>query len=200
MSTSIQMVGAGFAHTVAPLGTALTERQLADPLADGRRADPLLRRRQGRAFAPPTAPPTWPCRSSRPGKSLRFALLPEGQDPDDLIRAAGRDAMAAVIAAARPLVDLLWSRETAAGVFDTPERRAALEARLRDIARGIDDESVRRHYVQAFAERVAAFFPRARAAASAQWRAARRGRGRAGAAAPSPPRPPPRRRSRSPTA
>ena len=95
----------------------------------------------------------------QPGKSLRFALLPEGQDPDDLIRSAGREAMAEVIAAARPLVDLIWSRETETGVFDTPERRAALEARLREIARAIADESVRRHYSQALTERLAAFFP-----------------------------------------
>jgi DNA primase len=67
--------------------------------------------------------------------------------------------MAAVIGAARPLVDMLWTRETEAGVFDTPERRAALEAKLREIARSIGDESVRRHYIQAFAERVLAFFP-----------------------------------------
>jgi DNA primase len=95
----------------------------------------------------------------KPGKSIRFALLPGGQDPDDLIRSAGRDAMAAVIAAARPLVEMIWARETEAHVFDTPERRAALEARLRDVARNIAEETVRRHYVQAFAERVEAFFP-----------------------------------------
>ena len=65
-----------------------------------------------------------------PGKSLRFALLPEGQDPDDLIRSGGTEAMAGVIAAARPLVDMIWVRETESGVFDTPERRAALETRL----------------------------------------------------------------------
>ena len=100
-----------------------------------------------------------------PGKSLRFALLPAGQDPDDLIRSGGADAMAAVIAAARPLVDMIWTRETEAGVFDTPERRAALESKLREIARAIGDESVRRHYGQAFAERIAAFFPGRRAAA-----------------------------------
>jgi DNA primase len=152
------MVSAGFAHTVAPLGTALTERQLQilwrmadEPILcfDGDKAGI---RAAGRAadLALPLI---------QPGKSLRFALLPEGQDPDDLIRAAGRDAMAEIIAAARPLVDLLWSRETEEGVFDTPERRAALEARLREVARAIGDESVRRHYLQAFGERVQAFFP-----------------------------------------
>jgi DNA primase len=112
-----------------------------------------------------------------PGKSLRFALLPAGQDPDDLIRSGGTEAMAAVIAAARPLVDMIWGRETDAGVFDTPERRAALEQRLREIARAIGDESVRRHYSQAFAERIAAFFP---APVKQEWRGANRKRDRDG--------------------
>ena len=144
------MVGAGFAHTVAPLGTALTERQLEilwrmadEPILcfDGDNAGMRAAYRAVDLALP----------LLEPGKSLRFALLPDGQDPDDLIRSAGEDAMAAIIAAARPLVEMIWVRETDAGVFDTPERRAALEARLREIAKSIGDESVRRHYVQAFA-------------------------------------------------
>ena len=154
----VQMVGAGFTHTVAPLGTALTERQLQilwrmadEPILcfDGDKAGIRAAERAGDLALPLLLP----------GKSLRFALLPAGQDPDDLIRAGGKEAMAAVLAAARPLVDMLWARETEAGVFDTPERRAALESKLREIARAIADEGVRRHYLQAFAERVAAFFP-----------------------------------------
>ncbi len=174
----VRMVSAGFAHTVAPLGTALTERQLQilwrmadEPILcfDGDKAGI---RAAGRAadLALPLL---------QPGKSLRFALLPEGQDPDDLIRSAGRDAMAEVIAAARPLVDLLWSRETEDGVFDTPERRAALEARLREVARAIGDESVRRHYLQAFDERVAAFFPEPERPGR-DWRGKRSARGGGG--------------------
>ena len=154
----VQMVGAGYTHTVAPLGTALTERQLQilwrmadEPILcfDGDKAGVRAAWRAADLALPLLLP----------GKSLRFALLPAGQDPDDLIRDGGKDAMAAVIHAARPLVDMLWTRETEAGVFDTPERRAALEAKLREIARSIGDESVRRHYIQAFAERVLAFFP-----------------------------------------
>jgi DNA primase len=154
----IQMVAAGFGHTVAPLGTALTERQLEIlwRMAD----EPILCfDGDGAGLRAATRVADLALPLLQPGKSVRFALLPGGQDPDDLIRASGRDAMQAVIAAARPLVDMVWTRETEAGVFDTPERRAALEARLRDIARTIQDESVRRHYQQAFVERVAAFFP-----------------------------------------
>jgi DNA primase len=172
----IQMVGAGFLQTVAPLGTALTERQLQilwrmadEPILcfDGDSAGVRAAHRAVDLALP----------LLEPGKSLRFALLPEKQDPDDLIRASGAEAMGQVIAAARPLVDMIWGRETGAGVFDTPERRAALEARLREIARAIGDESVRRHYGQAFAERVAAFFPPPQRA-SGEWRAANRRGGR----------------------
>ncbi|HZP20998.1 MAG TPA: DNA primase [Bauldia sp.] len=153
----IQMVAAGFPHTVAPLGTALTERQMQIlwRMAD----EPILcfdGDNAGRRAAYRAAELALPL--LEPGRSLRFALLPEGQDPDDLVRAGGHDAVAAVLAGARPLVELLWMRETEAGVFDTPERRAALEARLRELARAIADESVRRHYLQAFTERVAGFF------------------------------------------
>jgi DNA primase len=155
---AIRMAGAGFTHTVAPLGTALTERQLQllwamtdEPVLcfDGDAAGVRAAGRAAELAMPMIVP----------GKSLRFAGLHEGQDPDDLIRARGADAIHAVIAASRPLVDLVWARETEGGVFDTPERRAALEARLREVARGFADDSVRRHYAQAFAERLDAFFP-----------------------------------------
>ena len=92
----------------------------------------------------------------QPGKSLRFALLPEGQDPDDLYRSGGREAIAEVLAGARPLGEMLWSRETEAASFDTPERRAAFEARVHEVVRSIGDESVRKYYAQDFAARLRA--------------------------------------------
>jgi DNA primase len=93
----------------------------------------------------------------KPGKSLKFALLPEGQDPDDLVRAAGREALADVINAARPLAAMLWARETEGHSFDTPERRAALEARLNEVNNGIADETVRRYYREDFRARLSQF-------------------------------------------
>ena len=143
----IAMVTAGYEATVAPLGTALTEDQLAllwkmtdEPIMcfDG---DAAGRRAAYRAIdlALPLI---------RPGKSLRFASLPLGHDPDDLIRSAGPGAIADVLALARPLADVLWARETESGRFDTPERRAGLEARINEIANTIANESVRRYYRQ----------------------------------------------------
>ncbi|GLR87893.1 DNA primase [Bradyrhizobium iriomotense] len=149
----IAMVTAGFAGAVAPLGTALTESQLAllwkmadEPILcfDGDKAGQKAAYRAADLALPFLAP----------GKSLRFALLPEGQDPDDLVRSGGRGAVEEVIAAARPLADVIWSRELEAGSFVTPERRAALEARINELSNGIRDEVVRRYYRQDLAQRL----------------------------------------------
>ena len=66
--------------------------------------------------------------------------------------------MAEVIAAARPLAQMLWTRETEGHSFDTPERRAALEARINEVTTGIGDDSVRKYYRQEFHARLAQFF------------------------------------------
>jgi DNA primase len=153
----IAMVTAGFPATVAPLGTALTEDQLAllwkmadEPVLcfDGDGAGLRAAYRAVELAMPRLLP----------GKSLKFALLPNGQDPDDLARSGGRDAIADVIAAARPLAGMLWSRETEGHTFDTPERRAALEARINAVTAAIGDESVRRYYRQDFNARLSQFF------------------------------------------
>ena len=99
----IAMVTSGFAGSVAPLGTALTENQLALlwKMAD----EPILcfdGDRAGQKAAWRAADLALPL--LKPGKSLRFALLPEGQDPDDLARSGGRAAIEEVISAARGLV------------------------------------------------------------------------------------------------
>src|ERR1700692_3217180 len=149
----IAMVGAGFAASVAPLGTALTENQLA---LLWKMADEAILcfggSKAGQKAAWRAADLALP--HLKPGKSLRFALLPEGQDPDDLARSGGRVAIEEVISAARGLVDVIWSREIEGGSFATPERRAALEARIGALTNTIGDEGVRRYYRQDLAERL----------------------------------------------
>src|SRR6266566_7967396 len=149
----IAMVGAGFPASVAPLGTALTENQLAllwkmadEPILcfDGDKAGQKAAWRAADLALPHLLP----------GKSLRFALLPEGQDPDDLARSGGRGAIEEVISAARGLADVIWSREVEGGSFTTPERRAALEKRIGELTNGIRDEVLRRYYRQDLAERL----------------------------------------------
>jgi DNA primase len=102
-----------------------------------------------------------------PGRSLGFALLPEGEDPDDLVRSGGREAIAQLLARALPLADLIWVRETENKIFATPERRAGLERRLSEIASEIRDEALRRYFQAAFKERLFQFFRRGGYRASA---------------------------------
>ena len=154
----ISLSVAGFPHAVAPLGTALTEDQLTllwrlaeEPILcfDGDKA--------GQRAAYRALDVALPNLTS--GRSLRFAMLPEGQDPDDLARAGGSAAVERVLASARPLVDVLWARELEAGPLDTPERRAALERRLRESLALIRDETLKRYYREEVESRLSGLSP-----------------------------------------
>ncbi|MEQ9057115.1 MAG: DNA primase [Roseovarius confluentis] len=141
----IALSEAGFTSTVAPLGTAVTEDQLQllwrihdEPIIalDGDTAGLRAAMRVVDLALP----------LIEAGKSLRFCLMPEGLDPDDLIRAQGAGAMQKHLDASIPLVQLLWRRETEGKSFDSPERKAALDRSLRDAIKQVRDPSLRRHY------------------------------------------------------
>ncbi len=155
----IALCRAGFVQSVAPLGTALTDDQIQ--LAWRVTPEPLL------CFDGDDAGLKAAYRSIdralpvlKPGHSLKFALLPAGLDPDDLIREKGAVAMAAVLDQAVPLIELLWQRETGDGNYETPERKAELEQRLERVAGEIADAKVQNFYRQALRERLYQFFGR----------------------------------------
>ncbi len=144
---------AGFDNAVAPLGTALTESQLRllwrmspEPILcfDGDKAGLKAAYRAIDLALPMLAP----------GQSVRFALLPDGQDPDDLIKAQGRGAFERVLEDALPLINLLWRREAETDNWETPEQRALLERRIMQAAAIITDQKVRHHYEAALADRL----------------------------------------------
>jgi len=148
---------AGFAHAVAPLGTAITAEQLQlmwrahpEPIItlDGDTAGIRAAMRLIDVALP----------LLEPGKSLRFVIMPEGLDPDDLIKSAGPSAMQDLLDNARPMVDLLWQRETEGQVFDSPERKALLDKNLRTLLNKIEDFSIKSHYGQEIKNRRQALF------------------------------------------
>ena len=168
----IALVEAGFKSAVAPLGTAVTEDQLRlmwrihdEPIIalDGDKA--------GIAAALRVVDLALPLLEA--GKGLRFAILPLGLDPDDLIKAQGAAAMQKVLDEAQPMVSLLWRRETEGRSFDSPERKAALDKTLRATIARITDPSIRSHYGEEIKRlRLDLFGTRARP----NWQPTRKGR------------------------
>jgi DNA primase len=129
---------------VAPCGTALTDEQLqllwragGSPVLcfDGDSAGQRAAERALDLALPHVGP----------NRTVRFARAPQGEDPDDIFRRGGGEALAALIAAARPLSDVLFEREKAKGLA-TPEARAAFQAALKEGANKIADPDTRRAY------------------------------------------------------
>ena len=136
---------AGIGEAVAPNGTAVTEAQLErmwrlDPSPilcfDGDSA--------GRKAAIRAALRALP--HLRPDRTLRFVELPPGQDPDDLVKSGGREAVEALLANPEPLDSRLWRHELEAQPLTTPEARASLRQRLTDHAGTIGDPALARLY------------------------------------------------------
>ncbi len=143
---------------VAPMGTALTEEQMAllwrvspEPILcfDG---DGAGQRAAFRAIE--RALPLL-----KPGRSFRFALLEGGQDPDDILRDKGAPALRQALAETRPFAEVLFRREAEAEPLDTPERRAGLKGRLRAAAAAIQDKDLAEQYRRELFDRFDGLFP-----------------------------------------
>ena len=157
----ISLAQAGYREAVAPLGTALTEEQLSllwrtapeptlcfDGDAAGRRAAARAMERALPGLAP--------------GHSLRFLLLPQGEDPDSLVQAQGAPAFAALQENSKSLADMLWATLLEAHPIDTPERRAAFEEAVKGAVARVADRRVRGHYEADMAARLRQLFAPAR--------------------------------------
>jgi DNA primase len=166
----IALVRAGFAHAVAPLGTAMTEDQLhllwrsaPEPILafDGDAAGLKAAHRAAHLALP----------HLKAGYSLRFAFLPSGEDPDSFIAANGPGAMTVLLEAALPLSQLLWRTETDGKDLSTPERRAGLEHNLREIVDRITDAKIADYYRRGFEQLVFESFKRRTPASPARGQA-----------------------------
>ncbi len=150
---AIALAEAGIGTAVAPLGTALTEEQLQMLWRAG--PEPILcfdGDAAGTRAAWKAVDRALP--EIEPGRSLFFVMLPDGLDPDDMIRTRGPAAMREALESPRPLVDVLWRRELDAEPADTPERKAGLERRLMDAAAAIKHEAVRKAYQRELKDRL----------------------------------------------
>lgn len=148
----VAITQAGFAHSIAPMGTAITDEQLElvwriDQMPvvalDGDQAGQRAAMRLCDLALPKIGP----------GKSLRFAIMPSGLDPDDLIKERGAVGFAELIANAKPMVEMLWQQALGDSPLDTPEARSDFDKRLREILGKIPDVNLREHYKSDFSNR-----------------------------------------------
>lgn len=149
----IALASAGFKGAVAPMGTALTEQQIQTlwamiPSRD-KVKEPIL------CFDGDSAGLKAALRSLERilpliegGVGMRFAFLPQGQDPDDLIRTQGRSAMQEILKSAIPLSEMVWISQTYGRDISTPEAKAHLKKALNHLIYQINDESLRQIYAQ----------------------------------------------------
>lgn len=156
----IALCRSGFSHSVAPLGTAVTEQQLAElwrmapePLIclDGDKAGFQAALRAAHKALP----------FLQPGHSLRFALLGQGEDPDSLVRKGKVAELRAALDKALPLAEVLW-RDLSSGDFSTPERRAGLRKNAGELVSEIREPTVREYYRRYFREQLETAFPSGR--------------------------------------
>ncbi|HEV8390066.1 MAG TPA: DNA primase [Dongiaceae bacterium] len=143
----IALAQAGINNAVAPLGTALTEEQIA--LLWRMAQEPILcfdGDNAGQRAAARAADRAIPL--LKPGLSLRFAWMPAGEDPDSLVKAKGAAGFREELARMEPLVDVLWRQVLADRPLDTPERRAGFRRDLAEAVSRIVDKSVADAYRQ----------------------------------------------------
>ena len=141
----IALSRAGFKHAVAPMGTALTESQLMLLWRSG--PEPILcfdGDKAGIRAAYRSIERALPLIS--PTRTLRFAMLPDGEDPDDLIKTKGKTAMQKILDQSIPLVKMLWEREVNLESLNSPEAKAGLKSRIFDAIKEIQNEEVRAQY------------------------------------------------------
>lgn len=163
----IALATATFEGAVAPMGTALTVEQLdalwrihQEPVLcfDG---DSAGRRAAYRALELALPKVSGEHR-------LRFVLLPDGIDPDELIRERGRDAMVKAMREFVSFADMLWDRETSAAAMDTPEACAMVRKRVGEAVAKIEDQSTRELYQDEFKVRLDRLFAHERAKAAGE--------------------------------
>ncbi len=140
---------AGFKGAVAPMGTSLTENQMINlwQMIPAQEKVPILcfdGDNAGRRAAERAIDRVLPL--LKPGQSVKFAFLPDGEDPDTLIKNRGREAFQKILQASTSLFDFLWSSHTAGRDLTAPELRAGAINDMRNVIAKIADAQIQRHY------------------------------------------------------
>ncbi len=151
----------GYKGAVAPLGTALTQEQILNlwkMIPDSSKTPYLCfdGDEAGRRAAARACDRILPL--LKPNHSAKIVFLPDGQDPDSLIRGQGKEAFSAILKSSISLIDFLWNQKCANKNFDTPEAKAGLAKELDDIILKIEDRNIQYYYRQEIRKKLNAKF------------------------------------------
>jgi DNA primase len=157
----------GFTNVIASMGTALTERQVAllkrhtknlvlalD--ADAAGSDATLRGVQ--VVADAVDHETIPVADWRGvikhqetlAADIRVLTMPEGRDPDDVIR-TDAELWPRLVNEAKPVLDYLFDAVTARHDLSQPRERSAVSSELLPMIAAVSDKVVQSHYMQQLA-------------------------------------------------
>lgn len=144
----------GIDYAVAPLGTALTEDQITEAWKvcpqptlcfDGDNAGIRAALRSVDRALP----------ILKAGYSTRYAFLPDKMDPDEYLKAKGREEFLKIINDETvPLAELVWRKNTQSRDLSTPEQKALIEKNIMEEVGKIADEKVRGYYIQEMKDRI----------------------------------------------
>ena len=143
----------GFGYAAAPMGTALTEDQIMEawkivpePVLcfDGDNAGIKAALRSVDRALP----------ILKAGYSLKFMFLPDKMDPDEFLKAKGRDEFLKLMQETTPLMQLLWDKNTKDAPAQTPEQKALIEKNIMEEVSKIQDEKIRSYYIQEMQKRI----------------------------------------------
>ena len=149
----IALYEAGIKTAVAPMGTAVTEDQVAllwryhdmptvclDGDAAGQQAGIRLAFRVLGVL--------------QAGKGLQFAMMPDGHDPDTYVQKFGKEAFLALLSQSRTLEDVLWQDLVKGENLSTGQGRAAVEKNISEMVKQIKDETMAKHILGALRDRM----------------------------------------------
>ena len=142
---AISLCSFGFKNVVAPLGTAMTEKQinLAWNLTDSPiicfDGDKAGKKASERVMDLVIS-------KLKPGKNIRFINLDDGLDPDDYVKKYGIKSFEELIKNSTQLNYQIWNNYLINSNISTPEGKADFERKLRDLLKVIKDKNIKKHY------------------------------------------------------
>ena len=141
----------GLKTAVAPLGTAVTEGQLL--LLWKYHSSPTI------CLDGDTAGQTAAFRAAKralsilqPGRTLKFMVMPDGEDPDSFVAKHGKDAFIKLAENTFSITECIWQNITKGKDLKSADERAVVEQEINELTSLVNNDTIARQYKTALME------------------------------------------------